>query len=196
MYDTAEWANAKLHGTIVRLEDGTPIYVIKCFTADDGKIGVVYRLLRTDQHRECLLENLNLEPVPLGYVNHTAGSAIYIARLPLRQDWKQGLRHGNYVIKGRGTAQLNEVSLLACITGQFHDLKACIDRAAKTGHKKAFHRHWAVGGDGELLYKDDVVGTVDRETYNVSFSPEFCYLETRYHEDMHNGNSSGTDKNQ
>ena len=88
MYDTAEYANSRLAETIVRIGD-VPIYVV-CVRA--GMV-VEYTILDSDDDsvHTCKLEELNLEPVPLGYFN-THKSAYYASRQPRRDDWRQGLR--------------------------------------------------------------------------------------------------------
>ena len=87
-------------------------------------------------------------------------NAHYLSRIPMRRDWKQGLRKENFT-SGTVHVQLIPPEVLrAVIVGEYPTLKQCLDMCTKKKVKSAaWHRHWAVCSDGTLMYKNEgVVG--------------------------------------
>ena len=88
----AEYAGQKLSGSIVRL-NGRPIYIERVYS--DGS---VYATNFMGHEVNCQLNELDLEPVPLGYIN-LKRDAIYGQRMPSRY-YIQGLRNNNFTSLG------------------------------------------------------------------------------------------------
>lgn len=181
IYDTAEYARSRLVETVVRLGD-KPIFIL---SVDDNSIASFYLL--EDSKRVCHthVNDLNIEPVPLGFYN-TKNGAIYAARLPQRNDWRQGLRNQSLSLNFTPSGYVFKYThLLEAIVGVSKPFKEAYEEA--TGRVKiiAFHRYWAVGGGGSLYHKTKCVGVIDKEG-NITWSPKYTYLASRFIEDCSN----------
>ena len=158
------YADNRLSGTIVR--DAITGRPVKVFGVNqDGYAHVVYldeMGTMNEEERVIKLEDLDVRPVPLGYVNFN-GSLSYLYRIPVRRDWKQGLRANNCASVGLGLANIPGSNLSKTIMGVFPSF-AEVKRTIKNniGHAYAWHRHWAT--DGKRLYykRLDCVGTIFR----------------------------------
>lgn len=150
------YANTRLADTVVRLEvDGTPIWVH--VVHDDGK--VVYQLLEGGDDKFCHLDDIDTCPVPLGYVNTTKGCH-FLERMPVRR-YRQGLRRDNMILKnGLNAGVLAWKDIAKTIVGTFPTFKAAMETAKKIISPVAWHRHWAIDGNGQLHYKGNVVGVM------------------------------------
>jgi hypothetical protein len=158
-YDEAEYANNRLKETIVRLRDGTPIQI----NSIRGIREVLYLNLATQDGGVCSLEELNIDPVPLGYCNIQTHCS-YLVRMPMRQDWKQGLRSNSLRdIAGR-RVEVNFSYLVPTIIGKFPSFSDAIDRmkaksknpfnTSKAKPKSiAFNRDFCVKEENLIEYK-------------------------------------------
>lgn len=86
-YDNKAYAANRLAGTFVR-HKGKAVEVVD--------IGVMVSALELISGELVVFpyEELDINPVPLGYAN-VGGKALYVSRIPLRNDWKQGARFKN-----------------------------------------------------------------------------------------------------
>jgi len=180
MYDTWEYANTRLSGTIISLKTGAPIFV---HSVGPGFF-VRYNFLVEDfeKARVCKVSEVNLEPVTLGFCNTPKG-AVYLSRQPKRDDWRQGLRDNTIT----SNPQRGKVPL-KCIDEAIKGVKIPVERAialsAETGRMIAFHRYWAVD-KGKLYHKWYMVGKISED--GVVFLEKYQYLESRYAEDVKYG---------
>src|ERR1700754_2631417 len=101
------YAQTRIQGTVLRvLATGEPVYVVQ--VSGDGRCACVpIDLDWGDRNNNIYLQvdELDMHPVPLGYVN-CAGEATYLMRVPMRRDWKQGLRQENCWSSGRRLLQI------------------------------------------------------------------------------------------
>lgn len=171
-----EYARTRLEGTIVRNAiDNEPLLVHAIL--NDGNCKV--RFLK-DMEGETIfdgfwpggyvrLSDLNLKPVPLGFVNSN-GIASYLSRIPMRKDWKQGLRGANCGSTNLRLDRIKAQDFRNCVLGDFPKFKTALEQVqnkptTRAGNKViAFHRHWALAscqGKIFLYYKGtSIVGTV------------------------------------
>ncbi|MNX61467.1 hypothetical protein D3C86_924010 [compost metagenome] len=158
MYGTDhDYANSRLVETIVRLES-EPVYV---WGVRVGMKVDYSTLTEMDAMKRCDLEELNLKPVPLGYCNYNK-YACYLTRMPMRRDWRQGLRRGNFTsLSGADANRIPYEALRQCILGEYPTFEAALE-ASKKVKSIAWHRHWAVDNNGQILHKGGQrpVGTV------------------------------------
>lgn len=168
MYDDINYANGRLVGTIVRLKD-EPVKVNDIYLQVDG-ITATVKHLKNGYNKDVLLNELNLEPVPLGFCNTPRGLS-YLTRVPLRRDWRQGLRQHNMVaLMGVDPRFATERYLRRTIVGDYPTFKDALkqlkERKEDYGfdHKIAFCRDFAIDesyGTPKILYKwFGVVGDV------------------------------------
>jgi hypothetical protein len=142
MYDEVNYAITRLPGTVVRLgkrpvtimEISSTGLVVFCYLDGAGKV------------ESCKLNDLDINPVPLGYVNKPDNS-YYAVRMPMRNDWKQGLRDVN-IRTSDGAKILNYVNwkhIAKTIQGEFTPYKGCLNMVQKgTAVKQAFGRNFAL----------------------------------------------------
>lgn len=144
-----DYAHSRLCDTIVRRQEA-PIYV---HSVGRG-MEVTYSLLTAlGESLKCDLDELDLHPVPLGYCNYNKYAA-YLSRVPMRKDWRQGLRHGNFtsVNAAISAERIPYDALQQVIMGHYPTLKGALDAVRKV-KSMAWHRHWAVNNGLEVFYK-------------------------------------------
>lgn len=156
--DDWDYANSRLAGTVVRL-DGEPVFV---HSINPGMVGVLAKLNDLYNSFEADAKALDLVPVPLGMCNFRE-QAHYLSRVPLRRDWKQGLRKENFHSETVHVQLIPPEILRAVIVGEYPTLEECFAMMAKKKIKSAaWHRHWAITSENELLYKNEgCVGIVE-----------------------------------
>lgn len=139
MYDKDyRYASQRLNGSIVR--KGT--YPIEVMEVDHH--GTVHaRTIVTNKVREFKLEELDLNSPPLGMVNTYRGP-IYLARVPKRDDWRQGLRKANVTKLWGQRVEVDSKLIYKCIRGQYPEIVSAIADSQIEGLRIAFHRHWAL----------------------------------------------------
>lgn len=164
------YAGTRIQNTIVRLKkDGSPVYVLSV-----GPTGVclVCHIEVQDWTQENAisvhLDELNMSPVRMGYIN-TAGEATYAMRIPMRRDWKQGLRQENCLTSARRLFAIPMKDLKNCIMNVYPSWPTVVTDVQKgvtRGRVKiiAWHRHWALDTKGTIYYKDmEPVGKLKTE---------------------------------
>lgn len=117
-----------------------------------------------------LYDEFDVTPLLLGNVN-AVNTSIYLSRLPLRNDWKQGLRSRNLKLptevqvlqRGEPTELYLSVEK-ELINGGYPPLYECQERVEDLFTSAAFSRRFAVDEKGRLIYKNGkVVGTCEDE---------------------------------
>lgn len=180
MYGTDyAYAQTRIQGTIVRLLDGTPVYVLSVGNGPCSVLDIRHGLRNFDEAVNVDLDDLDLRPVNLGYVNdpvdgHTSINAEYYIRIPKRRDWKQGLRGENCKGSGHGWRHLSMKSLRKTILGDFPSFNQALAKAKKHGIIVAWHRHWATDGHTVYYRNNESVGSVEGKS--VSLEPRNKYL--------------------
>lgn len=171
MYDgDCQYAITRLEHTVVRLR-GEPVFVD--YLEEEGDTFHVRRLVNMEEVT-CKLEELDLVPIPLGYVNF-AGRASYVVRKPMRHDWRQGARTQNCTtLSGINITRIAFTEMVNTILNKFPAFEEAIKNARK-GFSCAWHREWAVNGKLEVVYKGTkVVGTVIDN--KVALKEQYLYL--------------------
>lgn len=160
--DDLEYASRRLNNTLVRTADGHPFYVLNTYLDERGRMCHDGEDMSNNQRRTELHTNLNLEPVPLGFVN-TNSDMVYIARKPMRRDWRQGLSHNSIVTFGRlRPDEVNFKLLIQPIFKQYPSFAKALAALAKK-RSVAFSRDFGVTNNNgviELCYRQYVVGQV------------------------------------
>jgi hypothetical protein len=147
LYDDFNYAAGRLIGTVV-LYKKRPVLI-----NDMAGNNVHFQDILTGKTNIVHWSNdFDLTPVPLGHTNFN-GHAYYVARIPMRKDWKQGLRTGNM----RGIAVGTDVGvdpgmvgipyseIGRTIIGDFPPIKNVITNMQSPGVKsQAFSRAFAL----------------------------------------------------
>ena len=144
------YAAQRLNGSIVR-RGSYPVEVM-----DVGHQGEVHaRTIVTHKDRMFKLDELDLSSPELGMVNTMRGP-VYLARIPKRDDWRQGLRRANVGKLWGQRVEVDSKLIYKCIRGKYPEILSAINDSEMEGLRIAFHRHWAlevVGKRVELYYK-------------------------------------------
>jgi hypothetical protein len=168
MFDNVRDANMRLQGTIVRYE-GQPIQIHEVVGVDAAIKLVVMGLVDEEVQRLGLDDpELNLDPVPLGYVNEGKGTS-YVERIPIRK-WKHGLHRENVHIRGDmvelGRDVIRTRYMADTILGVFPTLPEALQSVVEGRRKEtAFNRKFSLRMDEEtgivnLMYRTERVGFV------------------------------------
>lgn len=158
--DDYAYAATRLDGTVVT-HNSKPFYV-HAIKPDGTAVG--HYLYEDEGSHTIMAKELELVPVKLGYVN-MGNNASYIARKPMRRDWRQGLRPDNMVsIDNRANVfELKHKDLANTIMNIYPALKDVIkaeNNPFMPRGLRAWHRHWAVDGQGMVHYKGEKVGQI------------------------------------
>lgn len=188
-YDTVEYARSRLVETIIRLK-GSPVMVLGV-SGKDSDITVEYNdLLNDGVYGMAALSDCDLNPVPLGYVNHKRSSH-YIMRTPMRRDWRQGLRMLNLVdAEGAQPRLVSYASIGQTILGKFPSFKLSLEMLSTKSLKNksiAFHRDFAIDCEGLMEYKGTfAAGKIDMTTGSVMMNDNAGWLAEAFDEAMEN----------
>ena len=183
-YDKADYAKERLSNTVIRINNKV-VYV----SHREGWNYEVYDLKsRETEVVDLRKADVDLNPVPLGYINK-GGSAYYTTRRPVRR-WKQGLdQEALRVIVGDNDVRhamvmglLTSTSIVDCIENKYPSINKAVTSIAKGGcSSMAFCRSFAIGnlkgkrGTYTLLYKGTGVGLVTKK--GVDLSSKYSYLK-------------------
>ena len=169
------YASQKIGESLVRWKD-TLVYVLRV-----GESDVRVRDITTQLDSSVPLGDLNLEPIPLGYLNHR-NFCEHLSRIPARQ-YRQGLR-GNLLNRvainavGRVTDIIFNPGLVKMMLGKYPTMEECFEAIInEEATSKAFSIDFALGAGKEirLYYKGRVVGKAERGT-----AQPFCVLDEKY----------------
>ena len=176
------YAQSRIQETIVRIaKTGEPVYVLRVeLTGLCTVVPIEKDWGNPDNNILVPIDDLDLHPVPLGYIN-CRGQAVYTMRIPMRRDWKQGLRQQNCWSSGPMLYQLPMSSLKNCIMNKYPTFeRACkdVNVGVDRGRRKAiaWHRSWAVSTGGIVYYKNyEQVGSLNDG--EVQLFKSFSYLK-------------------
>jgi hypothetical protein len=178
-----EYAHDRLAGSVVR-KDGVPCLIQNV----EGDGFTTYRNLGSAKWLEDQLENFNLEPIPLGFVNTFKQGLVYAYRLPARK-FRQGLRADTFYYAGPPQFKIRYDSpdLINTALNIFPSVESCAENVIVEEYQYgcAFNRHWAIGkkkkGGMSLLFMTKPVGTIDfhhdGEKPQIKLENRFKYLE-------------------
>lgn len=178
------YAGTRIRGTIVRDSEGYPVYV----DSVNDENGVVY-IKYPKGHgswgkgKEVHLSSLNLEPMPLGYVNLSRGT-VWASRVPARH-YKQGLNSTNFTSFGRNSMDVFSGRIIQAVLNKYPSLLDCLDTLMNDAgvKSKAFSRDFALSRPNpesktvKLIYR----GQVDVGRAKMSDSQVTVHLNEKYH---------------
>jgi hypothetical protein len=161
--DDLDYATRRLNNTLVRLVNGDPFYISRTYLDDVGVMWHSGTNLAQGESQQVLHTSLNLEPVPLGFVN-TTSDMVYVARKPMRRDWKQGLSHNSMVTYGRlRPDEVNMKLLVQPIMQQYPSFSRALSSLKGKKNSIAFSRDFGLKKQGEdifLVFRQHRVGVI------------------------------------
>ena len=160
--DDIEYASRRLNNTLVRTLSGDPFYINR--TMYDGQGGMIHigTNLATNEPQTVFHSDIDLEPVPLGFVN-TSSDMVYVARKPMRRDWRQGLCFNNMITYGKlRPEEINMKLLVQPILQKYPSFPRALQSLEKK-NSIAFSREFGISkknGELQLVYRQHKVGVV------------------------------------
>lgn len=174
MYDDGEYANTRLEGTLVR-HKGRAVLVLR---VKEDLRAVIEDLEKEDTTEVCI-DDLNLQSPPLGFVN-VGSHCLYLARRPMRRDWRQGVRPNSVrALVGR-VERLSTREIASCINGVFPSVDEAL-QILKEQPSVAVSRDFmlSVNGVGTVVIKYKWYGKVGvLKGTTANFTKKFSYLPT------------------
>ena len=193
MYDDARYAQSRLEQTIVRNSDNEPVTVLTVESTGLGKLICECWDHVKEKEQTYPLDSLNLKPIPLGYMNYRNYCA-YLSRMPMRQDWRQGLRRRNMTNPPRfldfNHLDINFINMYRGVYPTIERVKYSL--AMFETRMEAFSRCFALEADlgyddrntmklnGYVIhYKNRRVGTISKKD-EVVFNSDSIFLKERF----------------
>jgi len=190
MYDDARldvgYISNRLNDTVVRDDKGRLIQFLGL--TGDGQRGAAklseveatVRYVDTGHSCHLRLDRMVFETPRLGYISYD-GRAMYVARLPLRRDWRQGLRKENLTVLSSGkllgypSHDYRPLVVPVQKRGSYPTVEECLDRVEDYYDSQAFHPDFAVDSKARLMYKGTVVGGYGSNGFELS--EEYKWVE-------------------
>jgi len=178
-YTDSDYARQRLNSTVVRIGED-PIYLIS-----EG--GWEYRAIRLKDGKDSTINirkvDLNLNPVPLGYVNY-GQEAYYLSRKPVRR-WKQGLGEESLSVISHMAKKaiiprggiIASPALAYCIENKYPSIQKCYKKInSGLVNSMSFSRDFALGWKKELIllyYKGKEIGLFSKNGLNLNKNYSF-----------------------
>lgn len=182
--DDLEYASRRLNNTLVRTNTGEPFFVLRTYYDDLGVMKHDGENFVTGGRQTVKHADLNLEPVPLGFVN-VNNHMVFVARKPMRRDWRQGLCHNSIVTYGRLRPEDIHLNLLTQpITKSYPTFDKALKALSKSA-SVAFSRDFGVSKHPDsikLVYRKHEVGSVVDGV--PSLYPDKMFLQQHLQEAM------------
>lgn len=185
MYDDIDYARTRLLNTVIRDNNGEPIMVRDLgYDEDDDGIILIFNFLSDpySAYGRINLYEANLKPVPLGYLNTSYGSSHYLSRIPVREDWRQGLRPNNMGVQSKYNFSDNNMysetifmeflpQLGKVIRGEYPSFEESLDRVVNQKYEHvAFSRKFSIyrglvdDNKFPLIYKGThIIGNITKD---------------------------------
>lgn len=173
-----DYANSRLAGTYC-FKGKTPVMVENVSMNGD----VVCRKIGNPEQIVCTLDDLQVKGIKLGYINSRNG-AMFLARMPKRRDWRQGLRPSNVVVLDHGAAikvspQLME-RLMSDYVKNFRSAFEILPKSLLMEGRRAlaWSRDWCAGKYG-LYYRgsENPVATFYAKRSTIKMDEQFTHLK-------------------
>lgn len=173
--DEVEYAETRLVDTVV-LCNSIPVKILGFLHSKTPQ--VVVSDIRTSIETSVPMSSIDLSPIPLGYINYK-GRLNYVARVPVRGDYRQGLRYSNMTsICGIDVREIPWQVICNTITNQYPTIDNVVAFMQKKG-PQAWHRDWGIENNFDLIYKGlEVAGSVDVNKGNLlSLHSDYEFLQ-------------------
>lgn len=183
-YDDVNYADSRMRGTIMSSVRNEPLYIAEVsYHSNRDGIWAFATNLANDVEGWIDIRDILFQPIQLGYMNLGSG-CYYFKRRALRQDWRQGIRNGNFESDYPGNIRMLGRALYDLMNNKYPSLEDCVFDVMTTNiTSKAFNKHFAlefslVNNKMKLKYKGDHIGYI---TSNLTFTLDrkYIYLQER-----------------
>jgi hypothetical protein len=149
---------------------------------------VITALNQDKLHVQIKITDLEFNIGKLGYVNDViSGIAMFVSRLPLRRDYRQGIRSSqlNFTRNG-GSSPVSELwleqnakAVNKCINNQFPKLETVIELSEEWNNDIAFSKNFALSSKYKLLYKGFTIGSLNKDD-KFKLDNNFNFVEEEF----------------
>jgi hypothetical protein len=178
--DNVEYARNRLNDTIIT-HQGKAVTVIDVNKQGAKKpLQIISTEILTGNAIVDSIDNYDLTPVKLGFVNSNEAVG-YLARKPLRHDWRQGLRAQQIVIPYSSTPDffIDFQDVAKTIEGIF----PTIEEIRGMKGMRAFSRDFCVDQKNDIYYRAfGKIGNFIDKTRNFLLDAKFFWVEERLKE--------------
>jgi len=183
--DDLDYAIRRLNNTLVRKANGDPFYISRTMWDGAGVMIHIGTNLASGETETVAHKDIDLEPVPLGFVN-TSADMVFVARKPMRRDWRQGLSHNSMVTYGRLNPQeINMRLLVQPILKQYPSFERALQALSGKKRSIAFSREFGLCKHDDkitLQYRQHEVGVVENK--QPILAPNKTFLQQHLSEAM------------
>jgi len=186
--DNVGYIEGRLDRTVIRRLSGRPVL---CKGVKKIKESVVLYYSDLDRIRDGDDTNFdsigafNLKSPPLGFTNFE-GKSYFISRIPMRRDWRQGIRADNLVLSSSTGLRNYHIPLFPLsipILKEYPSYKETVDRVEDVYISCAFSRHFALDERGSIWYKGKEHVGEDRDGSPV-LTESFLWLQELLEEEL------------
>jgi hypothetical protein len=179
-YDDLGYAQGRLVDTIIRYENKA-VVVDAVVPSKQGLVIKSTAILTQEEIIHPLVE-FNLEPVKLGMTNFMGNTVSYVARQPLRHDWRQGLRPANTIFAW-GRKDWDAKAIAQTIEGLYPSLDEARELLVNEDDFTAWCRSFCINKAGDIYYRTmGKVGNFVDKTKNYLLDQKFFWVEQHLNE--------------
>jgi hypothetical protein len=182
--DNVEYARQRLNGTIIT-HMGKAVEVVDVIKKRGNKpLQIVSMEVISGRPIDDTIDGYDLTPAKLGFVN-SGGNLAYIARKPLRNDWRQGLRAQQVVVP---FATKNFILKMQDVARTIENIFPTIDEIrdefnGKKNGMRAWCRDFCVDDVDNIHYRTfGKVGNFIKDTKEFLLDAKFFWVEERLKE--------------
>lgn len=178
--DDVSYALNRLMKTIIRYKDKAVMVTNVTFVSGDKPllIQAYYIVEENGDEVNDYITKFDLTPVPLGFINFPEKKqATYLSRIPIREDWRQGLRQQNSRTMW-GEAWWGNEQIANTVENKFPTLLNARKNCKGDKQTCAWTRDFAVDGAGHIYYRcEGVVGEFIDDANNYVLNAEYGWVE-------------------
>jgi len=168
MYDTGQYAGTRINHTVVLLKR-QPVYVQQ---VTHNKLVVGTTLGRGAHKVKKDLSSFNLTDYHLGYFN-SGGTAYYMSRKAMRNDWRQGLRENNVkCVPSKYDLCVEDIA--KCLRQRHPTLSVALTDIGNGAESCAWCSDFCVTSEQVIQWKSHAVGHVEDDT--ITLDSKFKFL--------------------
>lgn len=172
------YAESRLSDSIVRIAKTNEPVLVESVDMDTGSVRC--HVLRDGTLTFVELDDLNFKPVPLGWCNMRLG-ATYLARIPKRRDWRQGIRAETCFSSRVEYRRIPHEDLSKCIRGEYPAFKE-LNAKPWGGRLIAWSRKWA--SNGLRVYYGNLGAVGELRNGEVVLDEEYSFLKESLQKSM------------
>jgi len=177
-----------LEDTYVLSPQKTVSHILRVSKDGNGTLFAEYGSKREREGTDvALLERMDISPFKYGYSNFN-GTVVFVTRMPLRNDWRQGNRINQLQIQTltgrnvRGEYDISMWDLKDTVENKFYKYSTCLDMMEDGYGARAINRDFAVNRDFQLFYRNINVGNINLDNGEVDLLPKFFWLQESINE--------------